>query len=86
LPDDAIVISESTQVGYWSHSYFPTYEPRTYFTSGYQGTLGYGYATALGAQVGNPDKVVVSLNGDGGFFYNVQELSTMAQWRSTRSR
>jgi acetolactate synthase-1/2/3 large subunit len=79
LPDDAILFSESTQVGYWSHQYWPAYAPRTYFTSGYQGTLGYGYATALGAQVGNPDKVVVSINGDGGFFYNVQELSTMAQ-------
>jgi acetolactate synthase-1/2/3 large subunit len=48
-------------------------------TSGYQGTLGYGYATALGAQVGNPDRKVVSINGDGGFMYNVQELSTQAQ-------
>jgi acetolactate synthase-1/2/3 large subunit len=79
LPDDAVLFSESTQVGYWCHQYYPTYEPRTYFSSGYQGTLGYGFATALGAQVGKPDKVVVSINGDGGFFYNVQELSTMAQ-------
>jgi acetolactate synthase-1/2/3 large subunit len=80
LPDDGIVVSESTQVGYWAQSGgFPVYEPRTFLTSGYQGTLGYGYATALGAQVGNPDKKVVSINGDGGFFYNVQELSTQAQ-------
>ncbi len=80
LPDDGIVVSESTQVGYWSTGGgFPVYEPRTYLTSGYQGTLGYGYATALGAQVGNPDRKVVSINGDGGFMYNVQELSTQAQ-------
>ncbi len=78
LPDDGIVVSESTQVGYWMHNAFPVYKPRTYLTSGYQGTLGYGFATALGAQVGNPDKKVVSVNGDGGFMYNVQELSTMA--------
>jgi acetolactate synthase-1/2/3 large subunit len=78
LPDDGIVVSESTQVGYWMHNVFPVYKPRTYLTSGYQGTLGYGFATALGAQVGNPDKKVVSVNGDGGFMYNVQELSTMA--------
>ncbi|MGH2457874.1 MAG: thiamine pyrophosphate-dependent enzyme [Chloroflexota bacterium] len=81
LPDDGIFVSESTQVGYWSHAAFPVYQPRTFITSGYQGTLGYGFATALGAQVGNPDKKVVSINGDGGFMYNVQELSTMARHR-----
>ncbi|HEU5422700.1 MAG TPA: thiamine pyrophosphate-dependent enzyme [Nitrolancea sp.] len=79
LPDDGILVSESTQVGYWSDRAFPVYEPRTYLTSGYQGTLGYGYATALGAQVGNPDRKVVSINGDGGFMYNVQELGTAVQ-------
>jgi len=76
LPDDGILVAESTQVGYWSSNGFPVYEPRSYLTSGYQGTLGYGFATALGAQVGNPDKRVISINGDGGFMYNVQELST----------
>jgi acetolactate synthase I/II/III large subunit len=76
LPDDGIVVSESTQVGYWSSLGFPVYEPRTYLTSGYQGTLGYGFATALGAQAGNMDTRVISVNGDGGFMYNVQELST----------
>jgi len=81
LPDDGFLVSESTQVGYWSQAYFPVYEPRTLITSGYQGTLGFGFATALGVQVGNPDRKVVSINGDGGFFYNVQELSTMAQQR-----
>ena len=78
LPDDGILVNESTQVGYYSNVGFPVYQPRTFINSGYQGTLGYGFATALGAQVGNPDKKVVSVNGDGGFMYNVQELSTMA--------
>ena len=79
LPDDGIYVQESTQVGYWSSANFPVYQPRTYFTSGYQGTLGFGFATALGVQAGAPDRKVVSVNGDGGFFYNVQELSTMVQ-------
>jgi acetolactate synthase I/II/III large subunit len=79
LPEDGVLVQESTQVGYWCSGAFPVYEPRTFFTSGYQGTLGYGFATALGAQVGLPDRRVVSINGDGGFFYNVQELSTMVQ-------
>jgi len=76
LPDDGIFVSEMTQVGYWSYNGFPVYQPRTYITPGYQGTLGYGYGTALGVQVGNPDKKVISINGDGGFGYQLQELST----------
>jgi acetolactate synthase-1/2/3 large subunit len=79
LPDDGIAVSESTQVGYWSWGGFPVYGPRTFVTSGYQGTLGFGFPTALGAQVGNPDKKVVSINGDGGFMFNVQELSSAAR-------
>jgi acetolactate synthase-1/2/3 large subunit len=81
LPDDGVFVQESTQVGYWSSANFPVYSPRSYLTAGYQGTLGFGFATALGAQAGLPDRKVVSVNGDGGFFYNVQELSTMAQQR-----
>lgn len=80
MPEDGILVSESTQVGYVAQGgAFPVYRPRGIFTSGYQGTLGYGYATALGVQVGNPDRKVVSISGDGGFMYNVQELSTHAQ-------
>jgi acetolactate synthase I/II/III large subunit len=82
MPDDAILVSESTQVGYHVQGGgFEVYEPRTMVTSGYQGTLGYGFATALGVAVGNPDKKVVSINGDGGFMYNVQELSTQAKFQ-----
>lgn len=79
LPDDGIFVNENTQVGYWARSYFPIYEPRTYIGQGYQGTLGAGFATAIGAQIGRPDRRVVSINGDGGFFYNLPELSTLMQ-------
>ena len=81
LPDDGILVSEMTQVGYWANAGFPAYEPRTYLTSGYQGTLGHGLANAIGAQAGAPGRRVVSINGDGGFMYNVQELSTMVRHR-----
>jgi acetolactate synthase-1/2/3 large subunit len=76
LPDDGIYVEDLTQVGYVGRVAFPIYHPRTYIHSGYQGTLGYGFATALGAKVGRPDLPVVSVSGDGGFMYNVQELST----------
>ena len=79
LPDDGIVFSEMTQVGYWANFAFPVYEPRTYLTPGYQGTLGYGFPTSLGAKVAHPDRPVVSINGDGGFGFCLNELSTMAR-------
>jgi len=78
LPDDGIYAEDLTQVGYVGRLAFPTYRPRTYIHSGYQGTLGFSYATALGAKVARPDVPVVSISGDGGFMYNVQELSTAA--------
>jgi acetolactate synthase I/II/III large subunit len=78
LPDDGIYVEDLTQVGYVGRIAFPVYRPRTYIHSGYQGTLGFSYATALGAKVARPDVPVVSVSGDGGFMYNVQELSTAA--------
>ncbi|MFZ3233994.1 MAG: thiamine pyrophosphate-dependent enzyme [Stellaceae bacterium] len=79
LPDDGIYVEDLTQVGYVGRVAFPVYQPRTYIHSGYQGTLGFGFATALGAKVGRSDRPVVSVSGDGGFMYNVQELSTAAR-------
>jgi acetolactate synthase-1/2/3 large subunit len=80
LPDDAIVTDELSQVGFASWYGFPIYEPRTFITSGYQGTLGSGFPTALGAKIANPDKPVVAITGDGGFMFGVQELSTAVQF------
>jgi acetolactate synthase I/II/III large subunit len=79
LPDDGIFVGEMTQIAYWSNAGFPVYEPRTYMTPGYQGTLGWGFPTSLGVKVGAPDKVVVSVNGDGGFGFALNELATQAQ-------
>jgi acetolactate synthase-1/2/3 large subunit len=80
MPEDTIFVTESTQVGYWmTFGGLPIEQPRTFLGSGYQGTLGNGFPTALGAQVGNPDRRVLSVNGDGGFMFNVQELATAVQ-------
>ena len=79
LPDEGILVSEMTQIGYWSNVGYPVYAPRTFVTPGYQGTLGYGFPTALGAKVGNPGTPVVSVNGDGGFGFCLNELSTIAR-------
>jgi acetolactate synthase I/II/III large subunit len=78
LPDDGILVGEMTQIAYWGNIGFPVYQPRTYLTPGYQGTLGWGFPTSLGVKVGNPNKAVVSVNGDGGFGFALNELATMA--------
>src|SRR5215212_347373 len=80
LPANAIVTDELSQVGFASWYGFPIYEPRTFITSGYQGTLGSGFPTALGAKVANPDRPVVAITGDGGFMFGVQELATAVQF------
>ena len=76
LPEDGILVDELTQVGYVARLAYPTYRPRTLINSGYQGTLGYGFPTALGAKLAKPSTPVVSISGDGGFLYNAQELAS----------
>jgi acetolactate synthase-1/2/3 large subunit len=80
LPRDGYFVSELSQVGFTSYFGFPVYEPRTYVSEGYQGTLGFGFPTALGVKVAHPDKTVVSITGDGGFMFGIQELATAAQY------
>ncbi len=80
IPDDGILVMGMNQMGYYSRNYYPTYAPRTLLTSSSLGTLGCAYPIALGAKVAKPDKAVVSISGDGGFLYNVQELATAVQY------
>jgi acetolactate synthase-1/2/3 large subunit len=80
LPDNGVFVDELTQVGYASRICYPVYEPRTYLTPGYQGTLGYGFPTGLGAKVARPDVPVVAISGDGGFGWNLQELATARKY------
>ena len=79
IPEDGVVVADSTQVGYHSNTFFPVYQPGTYINSSYQGNLGYAFPTALGAKVGVPDRAVVSISGDGGFMFAVQEIATAVQ-------
>ena len=80
LPEDGIVCFDVTQLHFYSWWGFPAYRPRTVIQPGYQGTLGYGYPTALGAKVAYPDRPVVYIGGDGGFMFGVQELATAVQY------
>lgn len=81
LPEDGIFVDEVTQCGFVSWYGFPVYKPRQHISAGYQGTLGYGYATALGVMAGNMDKRVIQISGDGGFMFTMQELATAVQYQ-----
>lgn len=80
LPRDGFFVEEICQVGFASIFGFPVYKPRSFVTAGFQGTLGFGFPTALGVKVAFPDKPVVSITGDGGFMFAAQELATAVQY------
>ena len=81
LPEDGIFVDEVTQMGFAARLAFPVYKPRTFLSPGYQDNLGWGFATALGAQDARRDVPVVSINGDGGFLYTANELATAIRHR-----
>lgn len=81
LPDNGILVEEMTQVGYACRFAFPVYNPRSYLTSGFQGTLGWGVATTIGVQAAMRDRPVVSINGDGGFMFTMPELATAVRFK-----
>jgi acetolactate synthase-1/2/3 large subunit len=80
LPRDGFFVEELCQAGFTSYFAFPVYEPRTFVTCGAQGTLGFGFPTALGVKAAQPNRKVVSITGDGGFQFGLQELATAAQY------
>jgi acetolactate synthase I/II/III large subunit len=79
LGEDGILVEELTQVGFAMRINMPVYKPRTYISTGYQGTLGFGFPTGLGVKVAKPDTPVLSIAGDGGFMFAVQSLATAVQ-------
>jgi acetolactate synthase I/II/III large subunit len=79
LPRHGIITTELSQVGFTSYFGYPVYAPRTYVSEGFQGTLGFGFPTALGVKAACPDVPVVCITGDGGFMFAMQELATAKQ-------
>jgi acetolactate synthase-1/2/3 large subunit len=81
LPEDGIFVDEVTQIGFAARFALPVYKPRTFLSPGYQDNLGWGYATALGAQDAMRDVQVVSISGDGGFMFTANEMATAIRHR-----
>lgn len=73
---DAIITTEVGQNQMWTAQFYKFNKPRTLLTSGGLGTMGYGFPAAIGAQIGNPDKLVIDIAGDGSIQMNIQELAT----------
>jgi acetolactate synthase I/II/III large subunit len=79
LGEDGIFVDELTQVGFAGRIVMPVHRPRTFISTGYMGTLGYGFPTALGLKVARPDRRVLAVTGDGGFLFAASELATAVQ-------
>ncbi len=73
---EAIICTEVGQHQMWTAQFYQFKRPRSFVTSGGSGTMGFGFPAALGAQIGNPGRLVIDIAGDGSFQMNIQELGT----------
>ncbi|NWL88300.1 MULTISPECIES: biosynthetic-type acetolactate synthase large subunit [unclassified Paenibacillus] len=75
---EAIVTTDVGQHQMWTAQYYKFNQPRSFITSGGLGTMGFGFPAAIGAQMAHPDRLVISINGDGGMQMCAQELAICA--------
>jgi acetolactate synthase-1/2/3 large subunit len=78
---DPIITTEVGQHQMWAAQYFGFDKPNRWLTSGGLGTMGYGMPAAIGAQLGNPGKLVIDIAGEASIQMNIQEMGTASQFR-----
>ena len=76
LPREAIVTTEVGQCQMWAALHYDAYDPRTFFTSGGLGTMGWGFPAAIGVKAARPDVPVVDIAGDGSFGMTENSMAT----------
>jgi acetolactate synthase-1/2/3 large subunit len=77
---EAIITTEVGQNQMWTAQFYKFRRPRSFITSGGLGTMGFGFPAAIGAQVGQPNRTVIDIAGDGSFQMNIQELGTAVEY------
>ncbi|MBU2261198.1 MAG: biosynthetic-type acetolactate synthase large subunit [Proteobacteria bacterium] len=80
MPRETIVVPDVGLNQIWTVRTWQTHSPRSLLTSGGMGTMGFSVPAAIGAKVGAPDREVVVICGDGGFYMNIQELATISSY------
>ncbi len=78
--NSAIITTEVGQNQMWTAEFYDFKQPKSFASSGGLGTMGYGLGAAIGSKVGNPHRVVVNVAGDGSFYMNMNELTTLAKY------
>ena len=79
--DDVFISTEVGQHQMWAAQLYGFEKPRRWLTSGGLGTMGYGLPSAMGVQIAHPDALVIDIAGEASIMMNIQEMSTIAQYR-----
>ncbi|UCD58065.1 MAG: thiamine pyrophosphate-binding protein [Candidatus Hydrogenedentota bacterium] len=79
LPEDAIVVSDTTIASAWTGRYLPMHRPCSYLGPDGSTTMGFALPAAVGAKLASPERPVVAVCGDGGFMFTAPELATAVQ-------
>ena len=81
LGRETFITTEVGQHQMWAAQFFKFEQPNHWMTSGGLGTMGYGLPAAMGVQVAHPDALVIDIAGEASILMNIQEMSTVAQYR-----
>ncbi len=81
MPRETIAVSDVGLNQIWTLRTWRARTPRSLITSGGMGTMGFSVPAAIGAKIGVPERSVVAICGDGGFYMNIQELATLSYYK-----
>jgi acetolactate synthase-1/2/3 large subunit len=80
VPRDGNLVVDNTLLGYWVDYFYPSYKPGSLIPPRGASPIGFGFPAAMGVKLAHPDRPLVAVTGDGGFFYGAQELATCVRY------